>query len=254
MDTNCYQCSKPIKSLEFMQCSGFCNQAAHLKCVSLKRPSMDFVNEHCNLLWFCDKCIDLLKFVRNKPMTTEDLHETKQLTKSLTEKLHSNDFEPNREKPVWPRIKRTRDKSERETPRAHPSTKLVSGTKSVEKQTRAVETVPKPPEKFWIYLSRIARHVTEDDVSELVKSCLQTEQSVDVRKLVRKDADLNQYAFISFKIGVDLQLKETALDPSIWPKGIYFREFESQETNKDFWVPAKHPRIGEGTPVTASTQ
>lgn len=178
-----------------------------------------------------------------------ELQETKELTKSLAEKVNSKDScDSTRERPAWPRIKRTREFAAKETPRSRPNANLVVGTKSVENEKLVVETVPKPPEKFWIYLSRIARHVTEDDVSELVKSCLQTQQPVDVRKLVRKDADLNQFAFISFKVGVDLQLKETALDPSVWPKGLFFREFENVESNRDFWVPAKHPRIDEGTP------
>lgn len=49
-----------------------------------------------------------------------------------------------------------------------------------------------------------------------MKKCLNT-NAIDVRKLVRKDADLEQLAFISFKIGVDLKLKDLALDPATWP-------------------------------------
>lgn len=269
MDSNCYECSKPIKTLEFMQCKGFCSQAAHLKCVGLKRPNMDFVNEHVNLLWFCDCCIEHLNTTRDNPVPKDiveavknvlsdslaelkvELQETKQLTASLNEKVQSNSTTGlNQARPVWPSVKRSREIAARETPRSRPMASLIGGTKSVEKQNLIVPTVAKPPEKFWIYVSRIARHVTEKDVAELVKECLQTEQPVDVRKLVRRDADLSQLAFISFKVGVDINLKENALDPSIWPKGIFFREFENIRSERDFWGPSKTPRI-DGTPSTA---
>lgn len=232
---------------------------------------MEFVSEHANILWFCDNCIDKLNQMKQYPInTTQDvvtavsdafrvsldelkveLRETKELTKSLIEKRQTNESSaPRQPRTAWPSLKRTRDIAEKGTPKSHPELKLVGGTKSVEKGCLTVETVEKPPEKFWLYLSRIARHVTEDDVSELVKCCLQTQNPIDVRKLVRKDADLNQFAFISFKVGVDKDLKQMALDPSIWPKGVFFREFKDIQTGRDFWGPTKMPRIEVGIPST----
>lgn len=272
MNSNCKQCSEPIKTIEFIQCSGFCHQSAHLKCIGLKRANMDLVREHKNILWFCDRCIDNLEYLKQNPLKTkqdvveavsdvfreslnvlkDEILETKELAKSLTDKKLSNDFSGQvRARTSWPSIKRSRDTA---TPKARPDSRLVGGTKSIEKGSLTVETVDKPPEKFWLYLSRIARHVTEDDVTELVRNCLQTQQPIEVRKLVRKDADLNQFAFISFKIGIEKELKETALDPSVWPKGIFFREFENQQTERDFWGPPKIPRLDIRTPsATLST-
>lgn len=45
MNSNCKQCSEPIKTIEFIQCSGFCHQSAHLKC--------------CNLFLLLDCCGEL---------------------------------------------------------------------------------------------------------------------------------------------------------------------------------------------------
>ncbi|XP_055543157.1 uncharacterized protein LOC129728727 [Wyeomyia smithii] len=271
MDSNCYQCSKPIKTIEVIQCNGFCHQSAHLKCVGLIRPHVDFVNEQNNILWFCDHCIAQLEYIKQNPMkSTQDvvavfsnalreslgelkteLQETKELTKTLVDKRQFNDSAAvGRSRTAWPSIKRTRDT----TPKPRPDLKLVGGTKSIDLGSASVETVAKPTEKFWVYLSRIARHVTEDDISELVKQCLETTQPVDVRKLVRKDADVNQYAFISFKFGVEKDLKDKALDPSVWPKGIFFREFENLRAERDFWGPAKIPRTEVRTPRMISTQ
>lgn len=176
-----------------------------------------------------------------------ELKETKELTRSLADKQQSLDS-VGRTRTAWPSLKRPRVVASKDTPKARPDSKLVGGTKSVEIGSSVVETVAKPPEKFWLYLSRIARHVTEDDISGLVKNCLQTEQPIDVRKLVRKGADLKQFAFISFKVGVDMALKDTALDPAVWPKGIFFREFENLQIERDFWGPTKLPRIDVGTP------
>lgn len=66
--------------------------------------------------------------------------------------------------------------------------------------------------------------------------------------LWRRDADLKQFACISFKVGVEKSLKDKALDPSVWPKGIFFREFENLQTDRDFWGPTKIPRMDTGTP------
>lgn len=234
---------------------------------------MDFVNEQKNVLWFCDECIDQLDTMKENRITSSEivvgvsesikdslmemkneLLETKALTKSLAAKISSNDGTSIQPQPrsAWPSIKRPRERSARETPKSRPNAELVVGTKSVDKESMIVDTVAKPAEKTWIFLSRIARHVTEADITELVKSCLKT-QSVDVRKLVRKDADLNQFEFISFKVGVDLNLKGIALDPANWPKGIYFREFQNFRSERDFWGPAKIPRIDDGTPNAFGT-
>lgn len=269
MDSNCYQCSAPIKSIDCLQCSGFCNQAVHLNCAGVKRPNMNFINEHKNALWFCDNCYDQLQNIKENPLNSTvnvtsaiseaingpiaelkcEIQEIKELTKTLAgNKLPTDPPALPRSRP-WPSVKRPREPATRGTPKSRPDAKLVGGTKSVEKNEKTVETVAKPAEKFWLYLSRIARTVTEDDISELVKNCLQIDEDVEVRKLVRKDADLNQLAFISFKVGINKGLREIALDPSVWPKGIFFREFEHLSSARDFWGPIKVPRTDRSTPA-----
>lgn len=133
---------------------------------------------------------------------------------------------------------------------------LTVGTKAVENFPRIVDTVPEPTEKIWIYLSRIASHVSDEDVSALFQECLPGTQPI-VKKLVKKDADLKSFAFISFKVGVDHAFKDAALDAGNWPKGIYFRQFEERNSSKVFWVPkAGNPRnvFSELTESSSSPQ
>lgn len=230
---------------------------------------MNFVNEHKNVLWFCDNCFDELQTIKKNPVKSKDdvttaisdtingpiaelkseIQEIKELTKTLAGSNVPTDPPTLPRSRPWPSVKRLRSTNTRDTPKSRPEAKLIGGTKTVEKNGKTVETVAKPAEKFWLYLSRIARTVTEDDISELVKICLDTDEHVEVRKLVRKDADLNQLAFISFKVGVSKELRGTALDPSVWPKGIFFREFENLSTDRDFWGPMKVPRMDKTTPA-----
>lgn len=81
---------------------------------------------------------------------------------------------------------------------------------------------------FWLYLSGFDPKATEDDIRELVKRNLNTNETVEVRKLVPKGKNLEELTFVSFKVGVVLDLKDSALSPASWQQGISFREFEFQ--------------------------
>lgn len=89
--------------------------------------------------------------------------------------------------------------------------------------------------KFWLYLSRVSRNVTVEQVAQLACSRLGT-NDVEVYSLVAKGRDLQSLAFISFKIGLETQLKEKALTLSTWPAGLVIREFE-RRSNGVSWEP-----------------
>lgn len=139
MDSDCYHCSKAIKSLDFLQCR-FCDKTTHLKCVGLKRSNSDFINEQANVLWFCENCIAVLDTLKeNSPVTCDEIvtgvseaikeslvelrneiHQTKQLTESLASKTQQKDTPGiNLTRSVWPSIKRSRSIA-KDTPRSRP--------------------------------------------------------------------------------------------------------------------------------------
>ena len=93
-----------------------------------------------------------------------------------------------------------------------------------------------PSQKFWLYLSRISRDVTTEQVRALASRRLGTD-AIDVVRLVGKGRDINTLSFISFKIGFDASFKAQALSSSTWPKGIYYREFQDNRNSTNFWKP-----------------
>lgn len=68
--------------------------------------------------------------------------------------------------------------------------------------------------------------VTNDAVLAMVKENLELETNPIIMKLVPKDRDVSNLTFVSFKIGLPVDLKTKALDPTTWPEGLMFREFE----------------------------
>ena len=263
MDSSCVQCSKSVKSLDFIKCH-FCEHTAHTKCIGWTRANLDFVNNQSpNLSWFCNDCVSALDQLkaRNSSLTTVnlvstvsdcvndclkefklELDKTNCALQALSDQFNTSSAA----KPASNRLtgKRPRDTGYKTTPSGRPTSALLGGTRKVSDAVKVVDTVPKPVDKFWLYLSRIAPHVTEEDVAAMVQECVTGSEPV-VKKLVKKDADLSSFAFVSFKVGVDRELKDNALDPSIWPNGIFFREFDDRRKKEDFWKPKapKVPRI-----------
>lgn len=256
MEKCCYECNEPITNLNFIKCH-LCDGMAHMKCFGWARSNLDFVNGQTNLLWFCTNCLKSLEDIKaNKsPDRTvavlssvaesinccmnevkTELGQINAFIGTISEKLLTNTtpaiLSNNQRNAKRPRVVSPNDTPKR--PRGFSS--LISGTKAAENFPKLVDTVPQPTAKFWIYLSRIAPHVSDNEITALVQECVPGAQPI-VKKLVRKDADLNSFAFISFKVGIDLQFKDIALDASNWPTGIYFRQFEERNSSKVFWDP-----------------
>lgn len=104
---------------------------------------------------------------------------------------------------------------------------IAKGSKSIDLSDLSVPSIipAEPPIKFWLYLSRLNPLITENDVQKIVSRCLNIVDSVDVVRLVPKGKDVSNMTFVSFKIGLDISLKDLALDPASWPSELHFREF-----------------------------
>lgn len=272
MESSCLQCSEPVKTLKFIKCQGFCEKVAHLDCVSLSRANMDLISEQPNLFWFCNSCSGIMnsKHVRDAfGALTEALQNLSETHRSALEGVRT-ELEKNREQvevlvtkisavpaaapttPAapglssgWPSLARKSNK------RSFGAAGLISpdqpslsrGTKKPSANIPSVATVPPEPEKCWIFLSRIAVSATEDDILALATECIPCDEPIEVRKLVKKDADVTAMRFISFKIGVDEKYREVALSADTWPDGIFFREFVNYQDKKSGQGFLKTPRL-----------
>lgn len=104
--------------------------------------------------------------------------------------------------------------------------KTVCGTKAMDLSDLSVSSVaaPAPPKRFWLYLSGLNPSLTDNDVRKIVSRCLNTDP-FDTIRLVPKGKDTRNMTFVSYKIGLDPDSKQTSLDASTWPTGLLFREF-----------------------------
>lgn len=101
------------------------------------------------------------------------------------------------------------------------------------------ETTEDDSDKFWLYLSGILPEVPESKVVELAESKLKT-TNLRVVKLVARGRDTRSLTFVSYKIGMPVELKPIALSTETWPRGIRFREFENGGGKKQFfWRPSE---------------
>lgn len=128
---------------------------------------------------------------------------------------------------------------------------LLHGTGSTPSPSIGISTVPQAQPKFWLYLSRIAKEVTADQICALAKKRLGTED-VHVVRLVAKGRDISTLTYVSFKIGVNMDLRIKALSTSTWPKGMLYREFCDNRSNQNFWRPT--PTAVHNDPLSLSAE
>lgn len=193
----------------------------------------------------CDHCADLFD---NSHLRTITKHaDEKSPLTSLTDAINSLQTEIKKisTKPVLslqsPKLNRWPTASESIRANKRPrefdsgvrtSSECQSGSKHLNPNVVSVPISTKPVDKFWLYFSRIKPDVTNEAIVEMVKANLGLDNNPDVVKLVAKGADTSNMSFISFKVGLDPALKNNALDPSTWPEGIMFRQFEDYSSQK----------------------
>ena len=199
-------------------------------------------------MFICDSCRDELKgrsicryFAEQQQPTDSPVlnalpAQVQQLSKVVADLSKKIDVlsMPKRDRSIsvstaWPRLgtKRRRDD------RPDIDVPIANGTKSIDLSDLSVPSISPtaPPEKFWLYLSRLNPLITDQDVQNIVSRCLCVADSIDVVRLVPKGKDVTGMTFVSFKIGLDPSMKDLALDPASWPAGLQFREFVTMAKN-----------------------
>lgn len=207
-------------------------------CSGVSRALLGYFTSHrSNLYWMCDKCVELfenshLRTIAIKPIDPAPLDS---LTKAITElrtEIKQMTTNSSRSAPTpgtWHMLES--GQPVKQIAESKKVDNCLHGSKATHQDVVSVPTFSEQ-KKFWLYMSRIRPDVTNESVLGMVKANLNLSENPDIVKLVPKGRDVSTLTFVSFKIGLDPGLKDRALDPSTWPEGIMFREFEDYGTQK----------------------
>lgn len=204
-----------------------------------------------NVLWLCDGCLFSFRKQRSAPTNqtiVNDLTETN-IESNVEHTVYQLQSEFASIKESFVELKRTlagdqeTDKNPKipitSTPQRNcdplniPSLKL-NDTSQLQVGSN-VKTASTGSRKCWIFFTRVAKHVSTDDMRKMVYDSLQPNGQPEVVKLVPRWSNHENLRFISFKVGVDWKYKDKALMNSTWPAGLLFREFEHRASG--YWEP-----------------
>lgn len=83
-----------------------------------------------------------------------------------------------------------------------------------------------------VYISNVRPDTRESIILDHLKKFELTRNSMDVitcKKLIRRNIDINNLTFLSFKLCVPEKCFEFVVDPSNWPSDIVVKEFENRQ-------------------------
>lgn len=268
MSSVCHSCANEIVESHVM-CQGFCSAVFHATCTGISADAFEEVMKNHQVFWLCRSCTSLMKDNRFRnsvrsaheigqelalnshsdimqSLKSEILTELKnEIKTNFATLINSSSLTPKstRRGGFNPLITNRRrlfnvanDKNS--VPNRNPP--LLSGAGSTPSPSMEIATVPAAQPRFWLYLSRIARDVSVEQMDAYAKKRLGTDD-IQVTRLVAKGRDISSMSFISFKIGMNTDMKSKALSTSTWPKGVVFREFSDNRSAENFWRPTIPP-------------
>lgn len=243
-----------------INCSGLCNKTVHAACLKFNNAVFSLFNSYTNFKWFCDDCqILLATFSRNSDgmfklllslseevktivgisSGTSDKRTTRSAKRNLPRNLDIRSASSSTAgpapvpSPVSPALAPSPafQHSER-TAHHHIQHQPYRSECFVGTGDIAATSIKSVPETKYIYASRFANSTTPDALKDYLCTKLGlSEVAFDCRLLVAAGKDVNSLNFISFKIGVNVDLYTKLLVPNIWPAGILVREFVHRSKN-----------------------
>ena len=259
MSLVCHSCAGEIDDFK-VECRGFCKAIFHLRCSGIHADALEEMMNNEQFHWLCPSCTALMKEVRfrntvravyeigpNQALNTDMMQSLKseimvelkaEIRTNFAKLINSSSCTPKSSKrvgfdPQTTRGRRLFSTAKESIPKQQPP--LLLGTGSTPSPSNVIATVPPVLPKFWLYLSRIAKDVSADQICAFAKKRLGADD-IQVTRLVAKGRDISTLSFVSFKIGMSMDLKSKALSTSTWPKGILYREFNNR-SGEDFWRP-----------------
>lgn len=253
LDMACKKCSKTVSDAEGITCRGFCGEKLHVICAQVDIELLEQLrtNEK-NVFWMCNDCAELFSngHFRNIVKCGSDQCSTTPTSiesmKADIEKLNSavtalaTKLDPKTSTspfPSWPRPRFDRSNPLTRTPKRQ-RTSIDVEAKPVCRGTKpsigSVKTVGMNEDLLWIYLSAFHPSTSDDDIASLVTECLSLEpnEAPKVVKLLPRGRDPSTLSYISFKVGVIKNKRDSALSCDSWPEGVQFREFDDSRSIK----------------------
>lgn len=92
-----------------------------------------------------------------------------------------------------------------------------------------------------MFFTRVAKHVTENDVSKMVVDSLHLSNPPDVVKVTPRWINEHDVRYNSYKIGLQSVYREIALRESTWPCGLMFKEFENHSSPHSHYITLWEP-------------
>lgn len=262
MSLVCHSCTLEITA-EHISCQGFCKADFHVKCSGLSTSAADEATNHRQLFYLCKSCTNLMTDLRvrssiraayeagqenvfsahNEIVENLKLEIMTELKKEIRSNFaflaNSNCRTPKSSRRPAPNVISSRRLFDKPQPR-NQQQPMACGTAESISPSHGVVAVAASQPKFWLYLSRISRDVTVEQVRELAQKRLGSDDVIAIR-LVANGRDVSTLSFVSFKIGMNFDMKAKALSTSTWPKGLLFREFKDNRSTGNFWKPKQTP-------------
>lgn len=244
-----------------MKCGGFCSSTVCMRCTGIAEDAFAAIKANTHLVWMCTACKNLLAKARftNSLVSIDKANES--VIESMKNEIRDgvladikNEIRSNFKTlidsvprtpvsfyrtPLGPSgsTKRLRENDGDDDTSFRRPAKTMCGVGTSAEDTNLVAP-EQESERFWLYLSGILPEVPDDKVTELVESKLKT-TNLRVIKLVPRGKNTRSLTFVSYKIGIPIELKPIALATETWPRGIRFREFEDIGRKKQFfWRPS----------------
>lgn len=163
------------------------------------------------------------------------LAETQNLIESIKKQSYSNvvkglsgKSKANRKGMETPRSSRTQESNKPKKP-------VVSGTSNhvIGKPLSPMQQRKKVQRKILekgIWISRLHRDTSVEEMSSYVKDNLGIAEELDIRKLVKKDRPITEYTFVSFRISCSNEVFDALMDVNKWPSYCQVREFQFEMT------------------------
>lgn len=250
MESVCFACASTLEKADEIICSGFCKSSFHLKCAHQSSAIRDTVASCAQLFWMCRACTKMMSNATFRQaisstnsvmqlMAEEQSKAFEELRKQIalnTTKINTI-LQRTPAQTTTPRVPRNQvPTNSRKRPRLQLPDEPThhenptEGTKDINPDDAIPLATAQRANRFWLYLSGFDPQATVQQIEKLVKQNVNTDEDIEVVKLVPKGKTLEQLTSVSFKVGIGLHLKDLALSGSTWQKGIIFRQFDFEQT------------------------